>query len=107
MLLVGDSVDSIQGCPKIGAKTAPEILQDCKTEWDYWKVCKQCYQDAYEKMADKDKPFYFEDGYVHYKHAYTGKKVKKTPEEIAIEMARLLWMLRTPDDMWYPPEEPK
>lgn len=107
MLLVGDSVDSIQGCPKIGAKTAPEILQDCKTEWDYWKVCKQCYQDAYEKMTDKDKPFYFEDGHVHYKHAYTGKKVKKTPEEIAIEMARLLWMLRTPDDMWYPPEEPK
>lgn len=98
MILMGDSVDSIQGCPRIGKKTAERILDGCTTDEEYWdKVCEQ-YWKSYSKKLD-------EGGYFHYEHAYTGEPMKKTPTEIAVEMARLLHMLRTRKDVWNPPFE--
>lgn len=93
--LTGDTVDTIPGCKGVGEKTAEKILADCKTDQEYWQKVVETYEKQYKKDVD-------EDGYVHYKHAYTGEGIKKTPEEIAIEMARLLHMLRAEDEIWEP-----
>ena len=96
MCLIGDTVDSIQGCPLIGHKKAESIFDGCKTDEDYWKVVCEQYIQADRKKVD-------EDGYFNYKHAYTGEPMKKTPVEIAVEMATLLHMLRSKSDKWKPP----
>jgi len=96
MALTGDVVDAIQGCPRIGKKKAVHILEGCKTDEDYWKAVIRQYNLSYEKKLDAD-------GYFHYEHCYTGEIIKKTPEEIAIEMCTLLHMLRYEGEIWQPP----
>lgn len=96
MSLVGDSVDAIQGCPRIGKVKAKTLLEGCETDEDYWRVVLEAYNNSYKKSLG-------EDGKHHYKHAYTSQEVSKTPEEIAVEMCTLLHMLRHKDEVWVPP----
>ena len=44
-LLTGDVVDNIQGVKGIGPKTAEKLFKDCKSEYDYYKVCCNQYKD--------------------------------------------------------------
>jgi len=73
-LLTGDTVDNIQGIPKVGPKTADKILDECGTEEDmFWSVlCK--YSGYYDK-----------------------------PLEVMEEMGKLLWIWRKENDVWQSP----
>ena len=72
-LLMGDTVDNIQGVPGLGKVGAARIIAACEDEEDmYWAaVCE--YSKKYEK-----------------------------PMEALIENARLLWILRYKDQTWEP-----
>lgn len=48
-LLVGDSVDNIKGCPKIGPAKAAKALKDCATDADMLEVCRGLYEKAYDR----------------------------------------------------------
>lgn len=73
-LLVGDAVDNIQGCPGIGPKKATTLIKEHGHDEEelYWAVLCE-YNKKYAK-----------------------------PMEALIENARLLWMMRTPTDVWEP-----
>ena len=78
-LLVGDPVDNIGGCPKVGHKGAMKLLSEVEGR-------KQLYMailEAYKKV-------YGEDGLTY-----------------LIENARLLWLMRASDDIWEFPYEIK
>lgn len=47
-ILVGDSVDNIKGCPKIGPAKATAALKGCRSESDMLSVCKDLYTKAYQ-----------------------------------------------------------
>lgn len=79
-LLIGDSVDNIPGCPKVGPVKAYEALYTLDTEMEMYNLCLSMYQEKYPENA---------------------------LEEL-LEQAHLLWMVDTLDDngdpvMWTPP----
>ena len=81
-LLIGDSVDNIPGCPKVGPVKAYEALYTLDTEMEMYNLCLSMYQEKYPENA---------------------------LEEL-LEQAHLLWMVDTLDDngdpvMWTPPKE--
>ena len=81
-LLIGDSVDNIPGCPKVGPVKAYEALYTLDTETEMYNLCLSMYQEKYPENA---------------------------LEEL-LEQAHLLWMVDTLDDngdpvMWTPPTE--
>ena len=81
-VLAGDATDNIQGIPGIGAKTAEKLLQNCETDEEAWELVKQQYEEAYGSSAG---------------------------ESTALEMARLVHILREPlvnDNYWTPPGSP-
>lgn len=47
-ILIGDSVDNIKGCPKIGPAKAKAALKGALTEQDMLSVCKDLYIKAYD-----------------------------------------------------------
>lgn len=77
-LLVGDATDNIKGCPKIGKVRAGRCLDGTEGSLDSYSRC----------LAE-------------YIHAYQG--YDKGLEAIKLN-GRLLWILRTPDEFWQPPE---
>jgi len=73
-LLTGDTVDNIQGVPRIGAKKAEKILADCKTVEEM-----ECAVGlAYACSSYED------------------------PEAAMIENGRLLWIRRREGEFWEP-----
>ena len=81
-LLIGDSVDNIPGCPKVGPVKAYEALYTLDTETEMYNLCLSMYQDKYPENA---------------------------LEEL-LEQAHLLWMVDELDNngapiMWTPPTE--
>jgi len=77
-LITGDTTDNIQGVPGAGKAKAYKVLSSCETEEDmYWAVL-DLYQAYYGALGYK-------------------------PMDALIENARLLYMLRDPDQMWNPP----
>ena len=73
-LIIGDTVDNIQGIKGAGKAKAKKVLMDCDTEEDmYWAVL-DLYCEAYDK-----------------------------PMDALMENARLLWMRREEGTMWEPP----
>jgi hypothetical protein len=75
-LLMGDSTDNIPGIPRVGPARASKMLApfDCVEDW--YAVCKEAYDGAYEDGLDA-----------------------------LIENARLLWIRRYPNEWWIPPVE--
>lgn len=71
-MLTGDRVDNIPGLAGIGPKKAEKILKDCKDAEEMQTAVWKAYKD---KGHDYD---YF------------------------VEQGRLLWLLRTPDEIWQP-----
>jgi hypothetical protein len=59
-MLVGDAVDNIPGCPKVGPKKAFPLLEACKTKRDHEEAVIECYKKAYgegfeEKLEEQSK----------------------------------------------------
>lgn len=75
-LLMGDSVDNIPGLHKCGKVMATNLLADLETEQEMFTAVR----DTYMKWFG-----------LHWKM-------------FLVENARLLWMLRTPDDIWETPD---
>lgn len=81
-VLAGDATDNIQGIPGTGVKTAEKLLQNCDTDEEAWNIVKQQYEEAYGSYAG---------------------------ESTALEMARLVYILKEPlagDNYWTPPGPP-
>lgn len=76
-LLVGDPVDNIAGCPKVGHVKAMKILTEVKGRKDIYMAILEAYRGVYEENA----------------------------LTYLIENARLLWLLRSLDDVWEFPYE--
>lgn len=74
-LLMGDPVDNIPGLMKCGKVMATNLVADLETEYE-----------MFEKVRDT---------YIKWFGSYW--------ETFLTENARLLWMLRTPDDIWEVP----
>ena len=76
-MLVGDTVDNIKGCPGIGPVKAKKVLEPGMSEGR-----------LYESVLSE---------YIHtfndYKDAITSLTIN----------GKLLWILRTPDQVWEPP----
>lgn len=81
-LLMGDSTDNIPGIPGVGTKTAEKHIKEalCIAEMDDTDPEEEMYWMCLEKYAEHfDKPF-----------------------EMMYEQGRLLWIMRTFDDIWEP-----
>lgn len=80
-VVAGDATDNIQGVAGVGVKTAENLLWDCSTDWQFWSLVKVAYKEAYGAVRG---------------------------EEMAVEMARLVHILREPlveGKYWEPPSD--
>ena len=86
-LLAGDSTDDIPGIPGVAEKTAANLIAKAKavTEDDMLDLALEQYALAKKNLIDEG-----ED------HPYTRMSV----EDIVTEMGRLVYMMRTPTDVW-------
>jgi len=84
-LLTGDSTDSIPGIKGLGKKTADKLLDPLKGEEEIvlWEKCKDAYNKAFP-TASEEEVF-----------------------EMMVRNMRLLYLLRTRDDLWNPPTQSK
>ena len=73
-MLTGDRVDNIIGIRGIGPVKASKLLDTCKTELEMYNVCVKAYNDAGEDGVQR-----------------------------VTENGKLLWLLRTKDQVWSPP----
>ena len=98
-VIAGDATDNIQGCYKIGVSKATALLGEWteqhakdKRNWTWetyiWRSIVQLYKLNMQKYPEK----------------YVGSGL--TPEEVAIETARLVKMLDHEDQLWTPPNKP-
>ena len=94
-VLSGDSTDTIQGIPKVGPGKAKEWISDWVNDpqaqspldaW-LWKNVVAAYKEGMQNHPDK-----FPEG--------------MTPEEAALENARLVFMLEREGQLWTPPGVP-
>lgn len=81
-VLVGDTVDNITGCPKIGKKKAPQILHGARTERTMYERCKEAYRKAYHSGC----------------RTHDGKIINA--DEALHENMALLHLLRYEGDSW-------
>jgi 5'-3' exonuclease len=72
-VLTGDQSDHIPGLYKVGPKTAEKLLKDCTTE-------KELYEAVLKAYTEREKT-----------------------QEYLLEQAQLLWLRRTPNELWRPP----
>lgn len=81
-LLAGDVVDNIKGVHGVGPKKANTTLAGLSTKQEMLQAVRQVYIDIYGE--GRDEPIHYED--------YRKNKHWKTPTEILIEMADLLYL---------------
>lgn len=78
-VLVGDAVDNIKGCPGIGKAKAPRLLEGCSTERELYEACLAAYEAAFESHTEGERNCQLN--------------------------AKLLWIWRTMDGTWIPPQK--
>ena len=84
-LLTGDTVDNIGGCFKCGEKKAAKLVHHGMTEQEMYEACLNEFKASVERKGCP----------------YAGMD----PASALLENARLLHMLRKPNDVWLPPAE--
>ena len=84
-VISGDSVDNIMGVYRVGAKAAKDIISPKMTNKQCWEAVLATFAENMEKYPDK--------------YPY-----EMTPEEAALETARLIWMRRKRNELWTPPK---
>ena len=82
----GDSTDNIGGAYKCGPVTARKIITRNMKPWAAWDATVVAYRDSMEKYGSD---------------IYKGL----TASEAALENMRLVYLRRTPGELWTPPEE--
>ena len=87
-LLTGDATDNIPGLYRVGKSRAAVLLPSGLSERDMYERVLAEYATNMAKYPEH-----------HLPHT--------DPAECLAENARLLWMLRHPDDKWYPPGRPR
>lgn len=103
-VLMGDlSTDNIQGIPGIGETKADKILEGVPaTDVDLYKACLAAYKKYYDK---KPKEYY------HWNDALEENPIEVTPENMLLENARLVYMMRepvtNPIKLWEAPDVPE
>jgi hypothetical protein len=85
-LCMGDSTDDIPGCYRVGKAGAAALIEPNMTEKQQYAATMNLYEGNVVKYPDHHGGL--------------------TAKESLIENARLLWMMRTPDDFWTPPGQP-
>lgn len=80
-LLTGDTVDNIQGVPKIGDKTADKILAACETEEEMYDAVQEAYYLGYYKHGGFSSIEEFLDRI----------------DAVFLEHAKLIWIRRDPE----------
>ena len=98
-LLTGDPTDNVPGCYRMGAKAAKDMIHRAKQAYEkrqagaahtdleaflYSEVL-QAYKQSIQRYGEKT-------GYAHME-----------PEDVVLEMGRLLWLRRERDQLWVPP----
>jgi hypothetical protein len=86
-ILTGDTVDNIPGIYGIGPKKAEGLLQDCTNEKEMYEKVLMAYIESVGVMYDWDEA---DSNAAYYK---------------LMENARLVYLLRHPNDVWVPPNE--
>ena len=88
-VITGDTVDNIIGCYRIGPAGAAKLIDIPKGEVPlpelekrWWRTCVEVYEDIMGKYPEKYPPI--------------------SPEELALENARLLWIRREVNEIWEP-----
>ena len=85
-ILTGDRTDNIHGCFKVGAATAAKLIYEGQTSGDKWSTVLEQYRLNMEKYPEQ----WITD---------------KTPEEAALEIARLVYMVQDEEQLlWEPPQ---
>lgn len=87
--LQGDSADNIPGAYRIGAKKAEAIIDEVLSETDNRVTHWERIVDTYRETQENPKCPY----------------INRDPAEVATEMARLVYLLVSPDEVWEPPNE--
>ena len=94
-ILMGDTTDNIRGVPGIGPRKAEKLLADCKYEMDMARVVLQAYRDASQLSVEKRTP--------KAKGAAVFPSAKeRSPESMACEIARLVYIRKVVEDCNYP-----
>lgn len=95
-LLTGDKIDNIMGLsgtkgkPGFGPVKARKWLEDCTTEPEMYTACVAAYREKYGDLY-KYLDWRLENEY------------ERTPEDMLLENARLLYMIREEGELWLPP----
>jgi hypothetical protein len=83
-LVMGDATDNIPGCIGYGIKKAEAYLEEATTEEEMLQAAQRAYEDCYGEA--------YKEGVLTYrKKTYT---IEKSPYDLLLEMADLLWMVR-------------
>lgn len=90
-VLSGDSTDNIGGVWKLGPKKAQALVAD----WYAQGLSPQC---IWEAVVDE-----YAGSYSKMKCPYADK----SPHDVALENARLLYLQQKPDELWQPPPMPR
>lgn len=99
-VMTGDMTDNILGCPGVGPKTAEKYLGADPDR--YWDNVLKLYRDKFGSGKSFPSTISRQGDEVTYPHWQTGLPITATLEDIAIETARLVYMLRKPDQVWTP-----
>ncbi len=83
--ITGDPTDNIAGAYKVGIKKAKPLIKACKTEEEMWDAT----VTVYEETTARNDPVELYKGLDEY--------------DAALENMRLVYLRRTPDEIWVPP----
>ena len=104
-MLEGDkTTDNIMGCPQVGKKRARKHLEHLKgkSDLDYWRVVRRVYLEQFK--ARPPEGFRLEGETVFYPSWRTGAEMSKNIDEYLTEIGQLLYIRKTPMEMWFPPK---
>lgn len=107
-MLLGDVCDHIPGCKGYGPAKTAGLLGHLTTEEELYKAVLEAYRGQYGDYYEYYPWTEYVDPNVKKKDRVLKEGAKKaviSVEDMVLENARLLYMLRHKDDEWHPPTE--